>query len=149
VKLLQKIRTAKDLSRNHLLSLINDYKTRGEEQFFILADTELAPKPRRHASARTPSTDDAILLDLKKLQKKTMKVESFIGAVINMAAQQQLRFKAGARPTSMPKLIQYFRSNASEAQLLAIANEVFRENTRAHTTLRNKEPEAAFRSENG
>ena len=148
LKLLQKIRTAKDLSRNHLLSLISDYKSKGEEKFFSLVDIELAPKSRR-ATAGTLSSDEAILLDLKKLQTKTMKVDSFIDAVINMAAAQQIRFKAGARPRSMPKLIQYFRSNASEAKLLTIANEVFRENTRAHTSLRNNAQEPAVLSENG
>jgi hypothetical protein len=135
--LISKIRAARTLSIENVKSLLADYDTLGEDQFYVAVGHALnPPKAQKGRASSKPIQANDTLSKLKDMQGKTMAAKPFIQQIMAEATKQNITFRSRATPPSLPKLVEHFEQHATGDLLLSLAAVVYQANSRAHTSFR-------------
>ena len=128
----------KTLSLDDVKGLISEYETLGKELFFKMAEEFIAAKPAKK-SKPTGTTSDDFERKIKKFsQSFAGETKVFISEILNEAKGQASYKISSPKPTSIPKLVQSFRLDSSEHELLRLAELVTERNSRSHAPFRAK-----------
>lgn len=135
--ILKKAKGAKKaFSLDDIRTLIDDFESFGSEAFFAKAEAYLN-SPQARAPGRVVQTDE-FERKIKKLGSSHAEgIKAFVGDILEEYANQSHKtIELKKKDFSVPKIVQAFRAQSTEAELMRLAEIVTKRKSRSHASFR-------------